>query len=179
MNISHWVGLFLMMLSANALAEGGCPPGQLPAQSNGSIASCVPVPQGYYQQSDSPQAKPSGKWIKTWGAIAMGSIRLERNYGVSTGKLSKAEAEQDAMARCSKHGENNCQIGLAYFNQCAAVGEPQIDGKPDLMGTVNFNGAESVEKAEALAQVACQKSNPNNPCKIVYKACTKQLFEEF
>ncbi|WP_345777940.1 DUF4189 domain-containing protein [uncultured Xanthomonas sp.] len=172
----RWAGVLLMAFSLDVSAEGGCPVGQYPVGGQGAVG-CAPIPQAQPTEQQAP--RPLGRWIRTWGAIAMGSVGLERNYGVSTGKLSKSEAEEDAMARCAKHGEKDCQIGLAYFNQCAAIGEPQIAGKPNLMGTVNFNGAESIEKAVALAQAACEKSNPDNRCKVIYKACAKQIFEKF
>lgn len=174
-----WSIILLLAASANAWAEQGCPPGQIPAQSTGNMASCGPIPPGYYQQQSTSPARPIGKWIQTWGAVAMGSIGLERNYGVTTGKLSKAEAESDALTRCAKHGEKNCQIGLSYFNQCVAVGEPQIDGKPNLTGDVQFFGAASLERAMASAQAACEKDNPENQCKIIYKACSEQIFQKF
>ncbi|MCC8445467.1 DUF4189 domain-containing protein [Xanthomonas translucens] len=172
-------GFLLLVFSMNAWAEQGCPPGQIPAQSNGSMASCGPIPPGYYQQESAPAARPLGKWIKTWGAVAMGSLGLERNYGVTTGKLSRSEAESDAMARCAKHGEKDCQIGLSYFNQCVAVGEPQIDGKPNLTGNVQFSGEISIEKASAAAYAACKRRNPENECKVIYKACSDQIFKRF
>lgn len=158
-----------------AVAEQGCPPGQYPIGGQG-VAACAPIPQGNTQQA---QPRPLGKWINTWGAVAIGSIGLERNYGASTGKHSKAEAERDALARCSKHGEQNCEIGLSYYNQCVAVGEPQIDQKPNLMGKVQFFGSATLEKAATAAQAACESKNPTNTCKIIYNACTDQIFQKF
>lgn len=171
------LGVVSIVFSVTASAEQGCPPGQFPIGGQG-VAACAPIPQGDSQQP-APAPRPLGKWIKTWGAIAMGSLGLERNYGVTTGKLSKAEAESDALARCAKHGEKNCKIGLSYFNQCVAIGEPQIDGKPNLTGDVHFYGSASVEKASAAAQAACERDNPENSCKVVYKACTEQIFKYF
>ncbi|MEF2243282.1 DUF4189 domain-containing protein [Xanthomonas arboricola] len=166
----------ILYLPISAWAQG-CPPGQYQIGGQGAIA-CAPIPQGSSLET-APAPRPLGKWISTWGAVAMGSLGLERNYGVTTGKLSKAEAESDALARCAKHGEKNCKIGLSYFNQCVAIGEPQIDGKPNLVGDVQFYGSASVEKASAAAQAACERDNPENSCKVVYKACTEQIFKYF
>ncbi|MGV7164608.1 DUF4189 domain-containing protein [Xanthomonas citri] len=169
------LGIVSLVFSVSAKAEQGCPPGQFPIGGQG-VAACAPIPQGSAEQ---PVARPLGKWINTWGAVAIGSLGLERNYGVTTGKLSKKEAESDALARCSKHGEKNCQIGLSYYNQCIAVGEPQISGKPNLEGRVQFFGNASPEKAASAAQSACETKNPGDQCKVVYKACTEQIFKYF
>lgn len=121
----YWSLIFLLVLTPNfARAEGGCPPGQYPIGGQGAVA-CAPMPQNNSQ----PQARPLGKWIKTWGAIAMGSIDSVVNYGVSTGKFSKSEAQNEAMAKCASHGEKDCTVKLTYFNQCAAISTPEVDGK--------------------------------------------------
>lgn len=176
MTSCKWIGIFLMLFSLAAMAEGGCPAGQYPIGGQGAVG-CAPMPPD--QSAQQQASRPLGKWIKTWGAVAMGEVGLARDYGVSTGKLSKKEAEQDALARCSKNGAANCQVGLAYFNQCVAVGEPQVEGRPDLMGTVSFNGEGSLEKAISSAQAGCEKKNPQNSCKVIYKACTDQVFKKF
>ena len=165
---------FAMAFAGSARAEGNCPPGQYAIGGQG-VGACAPIQQQGSQPAPAP--RPSGRWIKTWGAVAMGSLGLERNYGVTTGKLSKEAAESDALARCAKHGEKDCQIGLAYFNQCVAIGEPQINGKPNLIGDVQFFGAESVEKASASAMAACERDNPENQCKVIYKACSDAIFQ--
>ncbi|KAB7761928.1 DUF4189 domain-containing protein [Xanthomonas sp. LMG 12461] len=179
MNSVRLLCVLFCVTSGYAWAEQGCPPGQIPAQSNGNMASCGPIPPGYYQAQPAPAPRPSGKWIPTWGSVAVGSLGLERNYGVSTGKLTKEDAEKDAMARCSKHGEKDCKIGLSYFNQCVAVGEPQINGKPNLLGYVHIVGDAKPEEAAAAAKSACQRDNPENKCKVIYESCTKQIFERF
>ncbi|KAB7761925.1 DUF4189 domain-containing protein [Xanthomonas sp. LMG 12461] len=175
--------LFTMLLLANtADAENGCPPGQLPAQANGAITSCTPIPQGYYQAQPAPPPQPSGRWINTWGAIAIGSVDATTDYGVTTGKLSQAEAEADALKRCGKHGATNCEIAFKYHNQCAAIAEPQTNGLPIVAGRVQFVGAGSTAEASRIAQEDCKKANKMTPsldCKVIYKACTEQIFEKF
>ncbi|MCC8472382.1 DUF4189 domain-containing protein [Xanthomonas phaseoli] len=172
-----YLGFLPLFFSINAWAEQGCPPGQYPIGGQG-VAACAPIPQGNSEQT-APAPRPLGKWINTWGAVAIGSIELEQTLGVTTGKLSKSEAESDALARCARSGAKNCQIGLAYFNQCIAVGEPQIDGKPNITGKVQFFGNASREKAAAAAQKACEARNPENQCKVIYNACTDQIFKYF
>ncbi|ASK90481.1 DUF4189 domain-containing protein [Xanthomonas campestris pv. trichodesmae] len=140
--------------------------------------ACAPLPQGNTQQ----QASPSGKWIKTWGAIAMGSIDSITSYGVTTGKLSKLEAEADALSRCGSHGETNCRIGLSYRNQCAVVAEPHINSKPFSEGYSSFIGASTVQKASDIALNKCNQANKEfsgSECAIVYSACSEPIFEKF
>lgn len=173
---------FLFIFASSAMAEQGCPPGQIPAQSNGNMASCGPIPPGYYQSQESAPPRPSGNWIKTWGAIAIGSIDSITSYGVTTGKLSKSEAEQDALRRCASHGETNCQIGLAYKNQCAVIAEPQINGKPFPDGLSDFVGAGTTSEASTVALDRCKvdnKSTASATCKIIYQACTEPIFQKY
>ncbi|MDV2449526.1 DUF4189 domain-containing protein [Xanthomonas hortorum] len=176
MRISNYLVFLTLLFSATAQAEQGCPPGQYPIGGQG-VAACAPIPGGNTQDATEP--RPLGKWIKTWGAVAIGSLGLERNLGVTTGKLSKKEAESDALARCAKHGEKDCKIGLTYRNQCIAVGEPQIDGKPNLVGNVQFFTDQTIDQAAASAQDACERRNPANQCKVIYTACSEPIFKSY
>ncbi|KIQ23071.1 DUF4189 domain-containing protein [Xanthomonas campestris] len=170
----NWLFILVVACTSEvAFAEGGCPPGQYPIGGQGAVA-CAPIPT----ESAQPKAHPIGKWIKTWGAIASGSVDSIVNYGVSTGKISKAEAEEYALAECSSHGEQNCKVNLTYRNQCAAVATPQINGKP-AAGTVNFIGRENMPMATSDALAACKKDNPKAQCDIIYKNCTEQIFQKF
>lgn len=178
----HLLPAALLLAVGVVYAENGCPPGQLPAQANGAITSCTPIPSGYYQSQSVPAPRPSGKWITTWGAIAMGSIDDTKNYGVTTGKLSKAEAEADALRRCASHGEKDCRVFISYHNQCAAIAEPQTNGLPISAGRVSFARAVSIPEATKIAQTDCKKTNSSVlgvDCKMVYQACTEQIFQKF
>ncbi|PPU19330.1 DUF4189 domain-containing protein [Xanthomonas arboricola] len=168
-----WLALlFLACVASDACAEGGCPPGQYPIGGQGAVA-CAPIPQ-----SEAPQPKAIGKWIKTWGAIATGSIDSIINYGVSTGQISKSDAQKEAMSQCSSHGEKNCEIVLTYTNQCAAVASPQINGKPS-GGTTFYIGRATSQEANSYALSTCTKKNKAAECKIIYENCTQQLFQKF
>ncbi|MCQ2994334.1 DUF4189 domain-containing protein [Pseudomonas quasicaspiana] len=178
MRFSRFLIFLLVCVTNFAYAEGGCPPGQYPIGGQGAVA-CAPLPQGNTQQS---RSVPSGRWIKTWGAIAMGSIDSIANYGVTTGKLSKADAEADALRRCGSHGEQNCKVGLTYRNQCAVIVEPQVEGKPMSGGTVRFIGRETMSMASDDALALCGKDHDkiiNAECAIVYKACSEPVFQKF
>ena len=175
----QWV-LFCMttFFVGAANAEGGCPAGQYPIGGQGVMA-CAPMPQ--QQQQQAPR-RPTGEWIKTWGSIAMGSIDSITSYGVPTGKMSKAEAEADALRRCASHGETDCRVMLTYHNQCAVIAEPHINGKPFSTGVVQFVSAGSIDEASEIAKNDCQQKNgatPEAQCNVVYKACSEPVFRRY
>ncbi|MEQ7991731.1 DUF4189 domain-containing protein [Xanthomonas hortorum] len=172
-----YVYIFVLALYANiSYAEGGCPAGQYPIGGQGAMA-CAPIPQSQTQQA---QPTPIGEWIKTWGAIAMGSIDSIVNYGVSTGKFSKSEAQNEAMAKCASHGEKDCEVMLTYFNQCAAISTPEIDGKQSGGGVVHFSGSATIAEASARASSRCRQDNKSPAqCRIIYSNCTEQIFQKF
>lgn len=65
------VGLLLcLFVTGEARAEGRCPPGQYPIGGQG-VGGCAPIPgSGTGGVQSGPIA--TGRWIKTWGAIAGG-----------------------------------------------------------------------------------------------------------
>ncbi|MCC8468661.1 DUF4189 domain-containing protein, partial [Xanthomonas phaseoli] len=82
MSFNRFSLLFLMIVGIPAMAEQGCPPGQYPIGGQG-VAACAPIPQGSSQET-APAPRPLGKWIKTWGAVALDG---EGTVGVDYGKL--------------------------------------------------------------------------------------------
>ena len=70
MQSGRFILLLVLPIWLPAMAEGGCPPGQLPAAVNGGIESCGPVPSGYYEQQ-TPRPRRLGKWVRTWGAFSL------------------------------------------------------------------------------------------------------------
>ncbi|MCC4615278.1 DUF4189 domain-containing protein [Xanthomonas campestris pv. asclepiadis] len=162
----------LLFVSLSAWAEQGCPAGQIPAQSNGSMASCGPIPAGYYQEQPAPAPRPTGKWIKTWGAIAGDG---NENLGVSTGKLKKSEAQQDALEKCEGASQDKCSVLYVYENRCAAIAEPERRGAI-IRG---FAAGPSIEVANRNAISFCKKENSGGQCKTIYTACTEPVFKSF
>ncbi|MBV6690379.1 DUF4189 domain-containing protein [Xanthomonas euvesicatoria pv. physalidis] len=169
----------ILYLPITAWAQG-CPPGQYQIGGQGAIA-CAPIPQGSPQET-APAPRPLGKWIKTWGAIAIGWVGPIPYYGVPIGKLSKSDAESDALERCAKKGPKNCEIKLTYFNQCSAIAEPQTVENliPDGSTTV-FVGNASLDGAANQAAEECKAKNKNFDvgCKVICNACSNQLFEKY
>ncbi|QXG50074.1 DUF4189 domain-containing protein [Pseudomonas viridiflava] len=179
MNIRTISLLVIITASPSVKAEGSCPPGHYPIGGQG-VAACAPIPQ---PGSNLPQeSRPAGKWIKTWGAIAMGWVGPIPYYGVPVGKLSKSDAESDALERCAKKGPKNCEIKLTYFNQCSAIAEPQTAENliPDGSATV-FVGNASLDGAANQAAEECKVRNKNFDvgCKVIYNACSNPLFQKF
>jgi len=176
MRLGYVVACVAMLFASAAHAEGGCPAGQYPIGGQGAVG-CAPMPQQQQQQQQAP--RPSGEWIKTWGAISIGVKGSEPYYGVPVGMRTKAEAEQEALARCAKLGAEHCKVVLTYQNQCAAIGEPKTDGKPNPDGYVQFIGQPDKESASSEALRTCTARNPTMQCEVIYAACTEPIFRKF
>ncbi|MBB5881445.1 hypothetical protein GGR74_002648 [Xanthomonas arboricola] len=155
------------IVSGDVLAQG-CPVGQYQIGGQGAVA-CAPIPQGAPIQRD---PRPSGKWIKTWGAIAGDG---NENLGVSTGKFKKSEAQQDALEKCEEASKKKCNVLYVYENRCAAIAEPELRGSI-IRG---FAAGPSIEVASKNAISFCKKSNSGSQCKTIYTACTEPVFESF
>lgn len=74
------------------------------------------------QQQLPPPPPPTGEWIKTWGAVAQGS--LNGDTGVAVGQLTKEEAEAEAVRQCLRWGGGGCKPALVYYSQGAAIANP-------------------------------------------------------
>ena len=167
---------FAMAFAGSARAEGNCPPGQYPIGGQG-VAACAPIPQAGVPARQPP--RPTGKWNKTWGAIALGTVDATPYYGVPSGIGSESEAKQQALARCAKLGAQNCRVVLVYENQCAAIAEPQTNEEPNPDGFTQFVGQPTKEKAADDAMDRCQRRNPDMQCKVIYNACSEPVFERY
>lgn len=157
----------LLATSSNTYAQG-CPVGQYQIGGQGAVA-CAPIPQG---NSIQQEPRPSGEWIKTWGAVASDGAD---NLGVSTGKLKKSEAEQDALVKCERESKGKCHVVSSYKNQCVAVAEPNRIGSI----TRSVARGPSIEVAGQDAMLDCPKKNSGSDCKVIYTACTDQIFRKF
>ncbi|MBX8539761.1 DUF4189 domain-containing protein [Pseudomonas cichorii] len=62
--------------------------------------------------------RPTGEWIKTWGAIAGYAQRDE--VWSTTGKFSEEDARQEVLGKCNASGATDCTVDMTYFNQCVA-----------------------------------------------------------
>ena len=170
--------LALLGAIATAAAEGNCPPGYYPIGGQGA-RGCAPIPGGAPSSASSggiaevPANSPTGRWIKTWGAIA--ESRSTQDAGASTGLRSQLEAEQEALRKCSSTGAADCAVSLAYRNQCVAWVIPT--GKTGRgMSAVGRGG--TPEMALIMAHSQC-RNDVSGKCSVLYENCTQPVFEAF
>ena len=158
--IAPFACLPLLIFGMYAEAQTRCPMG---AQA-GSMQCLPDDPQ--YNQSAPP--RPTGEWIKTWGAIAGSDATGESGGAVD--KFSEREARESAMRICAQGEAKDCEVDFVFFNQCAAM----ISSK-----TISYiQGAESEEIAIDLATNDCQV-NGGAPCSVIYSACTDPVFKKY
>jgi len=137
---------------------------------------CGPTPSGVSQGADAggyintPPPRPSGEWIKTWGAIAQAP---NGDTGVSSGKLSKKDAEIDALNKCGNWGAPNCNIKFTYKNQCVVSVDPVTGGSGG-----SIVSAASVPAAAELAKKNCEKWS-GKECKESFSQCSDPFFKEY
>lgn len=161
------LGLWLLLSAPMpALAEGRCPPGQYPIGGQG-VGGCAPIPGA--DGGSTAEPKPTGRWIKTWGAVATSP---SGDAGAAKDKLSKSEATKEATAQCSQWGATDCKVALTYKNQCVAAVAADKG-----LGTKLSTGG-TIEKATEFANLECKKSG-SQTCKVIYTACTEPYFEKF
>ncbi|MGV7193808.1 DUF4189 domain-containing protein [Xanthomonas axonopodis] len=164
--------LFSPVIISFAEAQTACPIG-----TNAGSAVCGPSQDssggyGASQEISPPRAVPNGRWIKTWGAIASSP---SSGGGSSVGKFSKADAEREALDRCSEQGVTDCKVALSYRNQCVAFAFP-IAGK----GNNSINTGKTVEIASRDAKEKCEKwKGGGGDCQIIYSACSEPFFEKY
>ncbi|MCU1127950.1 DUF4189 domain-containing protein [Stenotrophomonas maltophilia] len=172
--VSLWAFAFTLLVILCLLgiqsvhAEGRCPPGQYPIGGQGA-GGCAPIPGGASGEGASP--RPTGRWLKTWGAIATAA---SGEAGASTGQRTRSAAEKEAVAQCSRGGADNCRVTMAYKNQCVALITPS---SVDKGGSVTWR-AETEALASKLAMDECTERGSRG-CKVFYSACSTPMFEAY
>ncbi len=104
-----------------------------------------------------------GHWTNTWGAVADGSNGLGAG---SSGDHSRADAEHEAVKKCTEAGGVECRPVFVYFGQCVALAHPGGRAR-----------AETLEQAESLASKICKEHNPGDVCKIVFTDCARPIWQ--
>lgn len=160
-------GLAMLGVSGAASAEGACPPGSYPVGGQG-VQGCAPIPGSGAGGTASP--RPTGRWIKTWGAIALSS---EGASGAATSRLTKEAASRDAEAMCKSSGGASCKVAFTYKNQCAAAAVPSSGS-----GGTSFGRGATVDVAEKISLELCAKEGGVG-CTKIYSACAEPKFEAF
>lgn len=161
--------LFLggVCFSGVVFAEGGCPPGHYPI-GDSRAPGCAPIPGGAGEANSGP--RPTGRWIKTWGAIALSP---DGASGAATGRRSKSAAAKDAEGVCIGSGGKSCRVAFTFKNQCAAAAVPSA-GK----GGTSFGRSADEATSKELALEEC-RSGGGLDCRTVYSACSEPEFESF
>lgn len=170
MKLASGLGLLFLIICEFAHAEGGsCPNGYYPIGGQG-VSGCAPIPNYDADSQDRADAKPLGKWITTWSAIAIDSA--VGDVGVSSGEFTEVDAKEKALRRCKQHGATECRV-TTYHNQCAVIAWPiNADAKAVMVG------AETIELASKLALSQCASSGGGS-CNIVSAQCSRPAFEKF
>lgn len=162
--MSRIIAVLLMSMglawSVGAQAQTRCPMG---AQA-GSI-QCIPddAPAG----GGSAAPRPTGYWVKTWGAIAKSPTTGEA--GNALGKYSETEAREVAVRVCGEGGSKDCEVRLTFYNQCATVVTSDSE--------TFYQSAVSEERAISLATKSCKESG--GQCKVLWSACTEPIFIKY
>ena len=154
---------FLLVCAAAVSAQTACPVGTAPGS-----ATCGPAPAGAEIPAQPP--RPSGEWLKTWGAI---SSNRAGDMGVSSGKLSQREAEQVALAQCAGWKTGDCKIDISYRNQCVAAAGPTGNRR----GGATTSGP-TLDGAKNQAMKICSEVS-GGECKIMVAECSEQVFRKF
>lgn len=174
-----WILIPLMWASGMdvASAEGRCPPGQYPIGDQG-VGGCASIPGAGQSAGD---AALTGRWEKRWGAIAYHATQDRQGtaaIGVAESRKTEAEARGVALEECRKLGGLDCQVLLAYHNQCAALAGPTIEQLSTRGGVLRAAGAGSLEKAKANSMRDCQSAEGGQSCILLYSACAVPEFFE-
>ncbi|WP_191091337.1 MULTISPECIES: DUF4189 domain-containing protein [Xanthomonas] len=154
------VALFVGAFLPTALfAQTRCPVG-----AQAGSAQCLPDDEA------SAPSRPTGEWIKTWGGIASAP---NGEGGVSSGQLSKADAENVALQNCRATGAGQCKVNFVYYNQCVALAYP--------VGSAGgfFRTGKTIDEAVKLAVVDCEREMVGHQCKIKVNECTDPVFRKY
>ncbi|UOF13122.1 DUF4189 domain-containing protein [Lysobacter capsici] len=154
------------MLSLSGLAAAqGCPAG-IPAGNN---PLCIPPdnPSSPYYQSDSgastSSSTPTVHWEDRWGAIAVDNAKDSAGIGVAVEMASQRKAKEAAMNDCRSKGGTQCEVVLAYYNQCGVL----------VAGNAGYTSmrAATAERAADLGLKQCVSDGLEN-CKVYYSGCS-------
>ncbi|PPU69030.1 hypothetical protein XpiCFBP4643_05640 [Xanthomonas pisi] len=164
--------LFGTLANFTVIAQAACPIG-----TSAGSAVCGPSAGSSSNYNGSreispPRTVPTGRWIKTWGAIASSP---SSGGGSSVGKFSKAEAEREALEHCSEQGVSDCKVALTYRNQCVAFAFP-LSGK----GGNSIDTGKTIAIASRDAKDKCESgAGSDAKCQIIYSAYSEPFFERY
>lgn len=149
-----------------AWAEGGCPPGQYPIGGQG-VQGCAPIPSS---GGVAAPARLSGKWVKTWGAIALSPNGAS---GAAAGRLHKSDAIRDAISVCAGSGGRGCEASFTYKHQCAAAAVPSAGE-----GGTSFASSPTIEQSKKMVLDRCEAKGGVS-CRVVYSECSEPIYQSY
>ncbi|MFB8950306.1 DUF4189 domain-containing protein [Xanthomonas arboricola] len=155
--------LLLGAFSIEAFGQTACPAGVAPGS-----PQCGPDSGTSRGVTPTPPPRPTGEWIKTWGAVATSE---SGDSGVSSGRITKDQAENDAIASCEGLGSGTCKVSMAFFNQCVAAADSG-------QGEGSIFSAASIRQASRLAMSQCEKKS-RRQCRITLSKCTDPIFKKY
>ncbi|MEF2242004.1 DUF4189 domain-containing protein [Xanthomonas arboricola] len=159
------IPLCLAFISFGLFAQTACPVSVAPGS-----PQCGPDSGTSRGDSPLPPPRPTGEWIKTWGAIACSASQGES--WTSLGKTSRADAESEAVNQCEVAGLSDCKLTLSYQNQCVSMASPPGAGESSAVS------GKTKEITSRQALNVCEKIN-NQSCSVVYSACTAPIFKKY
>ncbi len=153
----------LLLIAQSSFAQTACPSGVAPGS-----PQCV-ADAGTSREEAPP--RPTGEWIKTWGAIAGYAQRDE--VWSTTGKFSEEDAWQEVLGKCNASGATDCKVDMTYFNPCVAMALPSAG-----VGNSSIYTGKDEKTAGARAMESCERRQ-GAVCKVTFTECTEPFFNRF
>lgn len=155
------IGLWTAGMPVLAQCPAGIPSGNNPL--------CIPPDNPnspYYQPGSGASTAPSApavRWADRWGAIAVDNARDSAGIGVAVEMASQRKAKAAAMNDCRSKGGTQCEVVLAYYNQCGVL----------VAGSAGYTSmrAATAERAADLGLKQCVSDGLEN-CKVYYSGCS-------
>ncbi|PBP84062.1 DUF4189 domain-containing protein [Pseudomonas syringae] len=155
--------LSLLAFGVHASAQTRCPMGV-----QAGSAQCIPDEP---QSSREAPPRPTGEWIKTWGAIV--NSKNTSQAWAAAGQMSKSDAEKDAIDQCQSAGFQECYVTFTYMNQCVAMATPVSGGSKS-----HISSAADIPLASRNALERC-RDNAGVECSVIYSDCTEPVFRKY
>lgn len=124
-------------------------------------------PDSGTSRGDVAPPQPTGRWIKTWGALAANSAG---DIGLASGKISKQDAVGESVSRCEEYNSGKCVAKHFFYNQCISVAKASSGKSATVTGPK--------ERAPVLAVKECEQISDSS-CSVLFTECSDPFFEKF
>ncbi|MFC6838721.1 DUF4189 domain-containing protein [Xanthomonas theicola] len=139
-----FIFIFFTLWAGVAHSQTRCPTGV-----QAGSAQCLP------DAEEVSPPRPTGEWIKTWGAIA-NAVDTSKAWA-SIGMMSEKDARVDALDQCQSAGYKGCVVIITYRNQCVAMASPASGD-----GDSGMASAQDISIAKKNAINMCKKMEAQN-----------------